>query len=63
MIRPHDCKVQGALAPLVASVSLLGLYLLIKYFPDLSFQAFLDVYFFLIGSFAMGAGASSLLKV
>ena len=41
---------QGFLAPVAASVSLFGIYLLLKYFPDLSLQTFIDGYFFLLGS-------------
>lgn len=32
---------QGILAPLLASVSLFGFYLLIKYLPELNIQIFL----------------------
>lgn len=46
-------SLQGALAPLAASAALFGGYLLIKLFPDLSLQRFLDVYFWLIGSIAV----------
>lgn len=54
---------QGFLAPVAASVSLFGLYLLIKFFPDLSLQTFIDGYFFLLGSFALSSGATCLLQV
>ena len=43
---------QGLVAPVLASASLFAMYLLIKYFPDLSLQNFLDAYFFLLASFA-----------
>lgn len=43
---------QGILAPVMASLSLFSFYLIIKYFPDLSLQTLLDVYFFLLASFA-----------
>lgn len=43
---------QGLIAPVLASASLFAMYLLIKYFPDLSFQNILDGYFFLLASFA-----------
>lgn len=56
-------RMQGILAPFIASISLFGLYLLIKYLPDLSLQTVLDVYFFLVGSLAISSGASVLLKV
>lgn len=54
---------QGFLAPVAASVSLFGIYLLLKYFPDLSLQTFIDGYFFLLGSFALTSGATCLLQV
>jgi minor histocompatibility antigen H13 len=48
---------QGLLAPVLASCSLFGLYLLVKYVPDFSLQTFLDAYFWLLGSVAIfGAG-------
>jgi hypothetical protein len=56
-------SLQGLLAPLFASISLFGVYLIVKYLPDLSLQTFLDVYFFLLGSFALSSGASALLRV
>ena len=55
--------VQGVLAPVAASVSLFGLYLVLKFFPDLSLQTFIDGYFFLLGSFALSSGATCLLQV
>jgi hypothetical protein len=42
--RPHPPP-QGALAPVLASATLFGLYLLLRFFPDLSLQTFLDAYF------------------
>eukprot|EP00892_Ulva_mutabilis_P012076 jgi/Ulvmu1/9240/UM005_0340.1 len=53
---------EGVLAPVAASVSLFGLYLLLKFFPDLSVQTFIDAYFFLLGSFALSSGATCLLQ-
>jgi hypothetical protein len=48
---------QGLLAPVLASCSLFGLYLLVKYVPEFSLQTFLDAYFWLLGSVAIfGAG-------
>jgi len=47
---------EGILAPIMASVSLFGCYLLIKYLPDFSLQTFLNGYFWLLGSIA-GIGA------
>ena len=55
--------VQGVLAPVAASVSLFGLYLVLKFFPDVSLQTFIDGYFFLLGSFALSSGATCLLQV
>lgn len=43
---------QGALAPMLASVALLTLYAITKYFPDLNLQTLLDVYFWLLACFA-----------
>ena len=53
---------QGALAPVLASVSLFGIYLVLKYFPDLSLQTFLDLYFFALGTAAITGAARPLLK-
>jgi len=47
---------EGLLAPVFASVSLFGCYLLIRFFPDLSISTLLNAYFWLLGSFA-GIGA------
>jgi minor histocompatibility antigen H13 len=43
---------QSILAPVMASLALFGSYILIKYFPDFNLQTLLDVYFFLLASFA-----------
>ena len=43
---------QSILAPVMASFALFGSYIIIKYFPDFNFQTLLDVYFFLLASFA-----------
>jgi minor histocompatibility antigen H13 len=53
---------EGALAPFFASASLFGLYLLIKYVPDFSIQTFIDVYFWLLGSFAIGGAVTPLMR-
>jgi minor histocompatibility antigen H13 len=39
---------EGALAPLVASAALFGVYLVIRYFPDLDLRTLLSGYFFLL---------------
>lgn len=41
---PHPCccSLQGILAPVLASCSLFGLYLIIKYLPDFSIQVVSD---------------------
>ena len=44
---------QGALAPFAASVALFAGYLVVKFFPNLNLQAFLNLYFWLIGSIAI----------
>ncbi|KAI7839759.1 hypothetical protein COHA_006563 [Chlorella ohadii] len=44
---------EGLLAPVAASVSLFGLYLLLKFFPNLSIQSLLNAYFWLLGSISM----------
>lgn len=59
---PYHTLTQGALAPVLASASLFGIYLLLKYFPDLSLQTFLDSYFFLLGTAAITGAARPLLK-
>ena len=38
---------QGVLAPVFASLSILSLYLILKFFPNLNLQTMLDIYFFL----------------
>ncbi len=50
---------QGALAPVAASAALFGIYLLVKYFPDLSFQTAADCYFALIGAIAAGGALAA----
>ncbi|EFN51135.1 hypothetical protein CHLNCDRAFT_141337 [Chlorella variabilis] len=44
---------EGLLAPVAASVSLFGLYLLLKFLPDLNIQSLLNAYFWLLGSVAL----------
>lgn len=52
---------EGVLAPVAASVSLFGLYLVLKFFPDLNIQSFLNAYFWVLGSISMvGAFGPSL---
>ena len=53
---------QGALAPLFASAALFGGYLLVKFFPNLSIEAFLNAYFWLIGSIAVAGAAGAPLR-
>lgn len=53
---------QGILAPILASCSLFGLYLIIKFIPNFSLQTFLDVYFWLLGSLAIYGAAKPLLR-
>jgi minor histocompatibility antigen H13 len=50
---------QGALAPVAASAALFGIYLVVKYFPDLSFQTAADCYFALIGAIAAGGALAA----
>eukprot|EP00798_Chlamydomonas_sp_ICE-L_P003614 gene3614-13699_t len=52
----------GLLAPILASVSLFGLYLIIKYLPDFSFQGFLDCYFWLLAAFSTVGVSMPLLR-
>lgn len=52
---------QGALAPVFASCVLFGGYLLIKWFPDLSLQTFINIYFGLLGSYAVSGAVLPLL--
>ena len=49
-------------APFLASVSLFGFFLLIKYFPDFNLATLLDCYFFLLAAFATLGAASGPLK-
>lgn len=51
------CFLQSILAPVLASCSLFGLYLLIKYLPNFSLQTFLDAYFWLLGTVAVSNAA------
>ncbi|KAL4527148.1 hypothetical protein Ndes2437A_g02327 [Nannochloris sp. 'desiccata'] len=55
---------EGFLAPFAASAALGGIYLIFKYFPDLSLQGFFDIYFWLIGTIAtIGAFSGPARKV
>lgn len=49
-------------APALASASLFGVFLLLKYFPDLSLATLLDCYFFMLATFAILGAASGPLK-
>eukprot|EP00198_Chlamydomonas_reinhardtii_P000945 XP_001690280.1 signal peptide peptidase-like protein [Chlamydomonas reinhardtii] len=53
---------EGILAPVLASASLFGFYLLIKYLPDFNPQIFLNAYFWMLGSFAIGGAAVPVLR-
>ncbi|EFJ53057.1 hypothetical protein VOLCADRAFT_85944 [Volvox carteri f. nagariensis] len=53
---------EGILAPVLASVSLFGFYLLIKYLPDFNVKAFLNAYFWMLGTFAIGGAAVPVLR-
>ena len=53
---------QGALAPFFASGALFGGYLLIKFFPTLNIETFLNSYFWLIGSIAVTGAAAPPLR-
>ncbi|KAL3154845.1 hypothetical protein ABBQ38_011386 [Trebouxia sp. C0009 RCD-2024] len=53
---------EGALAPFAASVALFAGYLVVKFFPDLNLQAFLNLYFWLIGSIAIFGALQSPLR-
>jgi len=44
---------QGALAPVLASVALFGMYLFLKLFPDLNLQQLVNGYFWLLGTLAL----------
>lgn len=61
-LRTSALPLQGALAPVFASISLFGLYLILKYFPDLSIQTVLNAYFFLLGNFALIGACGPLLR-
>ena len=54
--------VQGALAPFAASAALFAGYLVVKFFPNLNLQAFLNLYFWLIGSIAIFGALQSPLR-
>lgn len=47
---------------MLASASLFGIYLLLKYFPDLSVQTLLDGYFWLLGTAAITGAARPLMR-
>ena len=49
-------------APALASVSLFGFFLVIKFLPDLNLQTVLDVYFFMLATFATLGAASGPFK-
>ncbi|GMH33353.1 hypothetical protein BSKO_01187 [Bryopsis sp. KO-2023] len=51
---------EGALAPILASGVLFGGYLLIKFFPNLSLQTFINLYFGILGTGAVAGAASPL---
>jgi len=53
---------QGALAPFAASAALFAGYLVVKFFPNLNLQAFLNAYFWLIGSIAIFGALQSPLR-
>lgn len=53
---------QGALAPFAASVALFAGYLVVKFFPNLNLQVFLNLYFWLIGSIAIFGALQSPLR-
>lgn len=55
---PHP---QGLLAPIVLSISLFGLYLILKY-TDLDLQTFMNAYFWLLASVALTSAAAPLLR-
>lgn len=52
----------GLLAPVFASGAIFGMYILIKYFPGLSFQTVFDVYFWLLGTIALIGGFAGPLR-
>lgn len=49
------------MAPIVASCTLFGGYLLIKWFPDLSIQTFINLYFGILGTFAVSGAVGPIL--
>ena len=53
---------QGALAPVAASVVLFGSYLLIKALPQLTLQRIFNAYFFCLGTFAVSGGVRAPVK-
>ncbi|DBB05845.1 hypothetical protein WJX82_011264 [Trebouxia sp. C0006] len=53
---------EGALAPFAASAALFAGYLVVKFFPNLNLQAFLNLYFWLIGSIAIFGALQSPLR-
>lgn len=53
---------EGALAPFAASAALFAGYLVVKFFPNLNLQAFLNAYFWLIGSIAIFGALQSPLR-
>jgi hypothetical protein len=55
--------VQGLIAPLAASASLFGVYIILTYFPNISLQTFFDGYFFLVGAVSVSSAASAILRV
>lgn len=62
MLNLRAAALQGALAPFFASGALFGGYLLIKFFPTLSIESFLNAYFWLIGSIAVAGAAGAPLR-
>ena len=58
----QSCALQGALAPFAASAALFAGYLVVKFFPNLNLQAFLNAYFWLIGSIAIFGALQSPLR-
>ena len=53
---------QGALAPVAASVVLFGSFLLIQWLPKLTLQTVFNSYFFLLGTFAVSGGVKAPLR-
>ncbi len=54
---------EGALAPVLASVSLFACYLVVKFFPGFSIQTFLNCYFWLLGTVATLGASGPLLRL